>query len=300
MALDEVDARTLESRRCAGLYFCGEMLDAFGPIGGHNFAWAWATGRAAGLAAGAPQALAGHPRHFRHLPLYTAAMRYRTLALAALISFGSIAANAQAPAQPAASGYLLPPKAIVDILDAPPPPTVELSPSRDVVALLDRASMPTIAQLSQPMHRVAGVRINPKTNGPHRPQLSRATHAEVDRRRARSARDGAAESNAVLDRFLARRQALRVYAAARQRHRAVDRRFCHRAGQVDHAGATQRRPSATPCEWVGDGALDAVRIHRARPRCCADDGGADRSQHPGTSRRHRARPHLSGPVDQRA
>jgi predicted flavoprotein YhiN len=27
------------------------MLDAFGPIGGHNFAWAWATGRLAGLAA---------------------------------------------------------------------------------------------------------------------------------------------------------------------------------------------------------------------------------------------------------
>ena len=62
--------------------------------------------------------------------------------------------------QPAASGYLLPPKAIVDILDAPPPPTVELSPSRDVVALLDRASMPTIAQLAQPMHRIAGIRVN--------------------------------------------------------------------------------------------------------------------------------------------
>jgi predicted flavoprotein YhiN len=27
------------------------MLDAFGPIGGHNFLWAWATGRAAGAAA---------------------------------------------------------------------------------------------------------------------------------------------------------------------------------------------------------------------------------------------------------
>ena len=48
VALDEVDLRTLESRRCPGLYFCGEVLDAFGPIGGHNFAWAWATGRAAG------------------------------------------------------------------------------------------------------------------------------------------------------------------------------------------------------------------------------------------------------------
>ena len=51
---------------------------------------------------------------------------------------------------------------------------VELGPSRDVVALLDRASMPTIAQLSQPMHRIAGIRINPRTNGPHRAQLSRA------------------------------------------------------------------------------------------------------------------------------
>jgi predicted Rossmann fold flavoprotein len=53
IALTEVDQKTLESRRVPGLYLCGEMLDAFGPIGGHNFSWAWATGRAAGLAAGA-------------------------------------------------------------------------------------------------------------------------------------------------------------------------------------------------------------------------------------------------------
>lgn len=52
IALDEVDTRTLESKRCPRLYLCGEILDAFGPIGGHNFAWAWATGRSAGLAAG--------------------------------------------------------------------------------------------------------------------------------------------------------------------------------------------------------------------------------------------------------
>jgi predicted flavoprotein YhiN len=51
VALDEVDPGTLESRRCPGLYLCGEMLDAFGPIGGHNFAWAWSTGRLAGLGA---------------------------------------------------------------------------------------------------------------------------------------------------------------------------------------------------------------------------------------------------------
>jgi hypothetical protein len=51
VALEEVDPRTLESRRHKGLFLCGELLDAFGPIGGHNFAWAWATGRLAGLGA---------------------------------------------------------------------------------------------------------------------------------------------------------------------------------------------------------------------------------------------------------
>ena len=48
VALSEVDPRTLESRRHSGLFICGEALDAFGPIGGYNFLWAWATGRAAG------------------------------------------------------------------------------------------------------------------------------------------------------------------------------------------------------------------------------------------------------------
>jgi predicted Rossmann fold flavoprotein len=51
VSLAEVDPRTMESRRHAGLFICGEVLDAFGPIGGYNFLWAWATGRAAGLGA---------------------------------------------------------------------------------------------------------------------------------------------------------------------------------------------------------------------------------------------------------
>jgi hypothetical protein len=79
----------------------------------------------------------------------------------------SSALLAQTP-QPAASGYLVPPKAIVDVLDAPPPPTVELSASGSAMAVLERPSMPSIAELSQPMLRLAGVRINPKTNGLHR------------------------------------------------------------------------------------------------------------------------------------
>jgi predicted Rossmann fold flavoprotein len=51
VSLAEIDPRTMESRRHPGLFLCGEMLDAFGPIGGYNFAWAWVTGRAAGLGA---------------------------------------------------------------------------------------------------------------------------------------------------------------------------------------------------------------------------------------------------------
>jgi predicted Rossmann fold flavoprotein len=56
--LGEVNPRTMESRRHAGLFLCGELLDAFGPIGGYNFYWAWATGRAAGI--GAARAACAH------------------------------------------------------------------------------------------------------------------------------------------------------------------------------------------------------------------------------------------------
>ncbi len=51
VSLDEVDSRTMESRKHRGLFLCGEALDAFGPIGGYNFLWAWATGRVAGTGA---------------------------------------------------------------------------------------------------------------------------------------------------------------------------------------------------------------------------------------------------------
>ncbi|HEX3158282.1 MAG TPA: aminoacetone oxidase family FAD-binding enzyme [Gemmatimonadaceae bacterium] len=53
VSLAEIDPRTMESRVQPGLFLCGEVLDAFGPIGGYNFLWAWATGRAAGRGAAA-------------------------------------------------------------------------------------------------------------------------------------------------------------------------------------------------------------------------------------------------------
>ena len=49
--LEEIDLNTMESRLCKGLYLCGEILDVDGRIGGFNFQWAWASGRAAGFSA---------------------------------------------------------------------------------------------------------------------------------------------------------------------------------------------------------------------------------------------------------
>jgi len=50
--LGDIEPKTLQSKRLSNLYFCGEMLDAFGPIGGTNFLWAFVTGKQAGEAAG--------------------------------------------------------------------------------------------------------------------------------------------------------------------------------------------------------------------------------------------------------
>lgn len=42
--LTEVNAATMESRRCPGLHLVGEILDCEGRLGGFNFQWAWCTG----------------------------------------------------------------------------------------------------------------------------------------------------------------------------------------------------------------------------------------------------------------
>lgn len=53
VALDEVDPRTMASRKVPGLHIAGEILDVDGPIGGFNFQAAFSTGHVAGLAAAA-------------------------------------------------------------------------------------------------------------------------------------------------------------------------------------------------------------------------------------------------------
>ena len=69
--------------------------------------------------------------------------------------------------------YQEPPKAIADLVDALPTPVVELSPAGKAgetrwMLIAQPSGLPTIADLAQPELRLAGLRFNPKTNGPSR------------------------------------------------------------------------------------------------------------------------------------
>jgi len=75
---------------------------------------------------------------------------------------GPAAGGAQGPA---AGGYRLPPAPIPQILDTPPTPAVMVAPDGRTLVLLGRPGMPGIEELAIPELRLAGVRIDPRTNG---------------------------------------------------------------------------------------------------------------------------------------
>ena len=73
----------------------------------------------------------------------------------------------------AQSPYRRPPQVVADVLDAPAPPSVSLNPTRDTLLLVQSDRYPPIVDLAEPFLRLAGLRINPKTNGPARePRVS--------------------------------------------------------------------------------------------------------------------------------
>ncbi len=66
-----------------------------------------------------------------------------------------------------ATPYQQAPPAIQAVLDAPGTPTLLPSPQGDHFLLAEYARQPPIADLAQPMARLAGHRFNPRTRGPH-------------------------------------------------------------------------------------------------------------------------------------
>ncbi len=89
---------------------------------------------------------------------------------------------------PAAAGaqepYRLPPAEIVKIMDAPPLPSALVSPDNSAILLVERPSMPSVAEVGQPMLRLAGYRINPRTNG------SARTNGDIDGLKVETVPDG--------------------------------------------------------------------------------------------------------------
>src|SRR5215210_489259 len=72
----------------------------------------------------------------------------------------------------AQGSYKQPPKEIMDVLNAPAIPSTSISPAKDKIALLEPLRYPSISELAEPMLRLAGLRINPRTNAQHRQPYS--------------------------------------------------------------------------------------------------------------------------------
>jgi hypothetical protein len=88
--------------------------------------------------------------------------------LLALVSVmaGMLVAGGAARGQ---EGYQKPPKAVLDVMNAPVTPRASVGRARDVVLLYSPEPYPPIADVAQPFARLAGLRIDEATNGPHNP-----------------------------------------------------------------------------------------------------------------------------------
>ncbi len=64
--------------------------------------------------------------------------------------------------------YQLPPAEILDLVDVSPTPGIMASPDQRHLLFLQRPSFPSIEEVARPELKLAGVRINPATNGPAR------------------------------------------------------------------------------------------------------------------------------------
>jgi dipeptidyl aminopeptidase/acylaminoacyl peptidase len=110
-------------------------------------------------------------------------MRLRFAILAFLIPFLVVSCDSQSvvPATEdtaAPTGTidesLLPPNAwqspaedVLQVMHAPRLPSVWTAPSGEHLFLADPVLYPSLAELAAPMHKLAGMRVNPATNGPH-------------------------------------------------------------------------------------------------------------------------------------
>jgi len=108
-------------------------------------------------------------------------MRWRHTVLAVLIPFLALSCDQQSPAtddapsstatadaslQPA-NAWKSPPADVLEVLHAPQLPRVWTAPTGEYMLLADPVLYPPLAELGGTMHKLAGMRVNPATNGYH-------------------------------------------------------------------------------------------------------------------------------------
>ena len=65
------------------------------------------------------------------------------------------------------AGYDQPPKAILDVMRAPSPPTAHVSPTQDMILLVSQQDYPPLSRVATPFLRLAGARIEPGNHSKH-------------------------------------------------------------------------------------------------------------------------------------
>ena len=198
----------------------------------------------------------------------------RTAAVMVVVT--GLPGNASAqPSSPNAGGYLVPPDRIVEILDAPPTPRVLVGPARDVAVFIESRSMPPIAWLARPMHRLAGYRIDPRNSGP----WSSARDCGADgpfaspppawRMATRTPAAGPAAAATLATACFAHRRAgteplwggrafspdgshRLLRGPARHRDRAVGRRPLYAVSLARSRAPALNATWGNPCEWLAD------------------------------------------------
>ncbi len=207
----------------------------------------------------------------------------------------SLAMSTTALAQ--TSAYRQPPAPIAQILDSKPTPVPLIDPTRSRMALLDRANLPSIAELAEPDLKLAGYRINPRNNGQANSRVQWLTGLSLQNVAGGAARTVQLAARHPLHRafLVSERPAPRLPRRQARRARAVGRRRRHRQGAPADPADRQCRRDRRSLRLDARQPLAPGPCSPGRTRAGSVGAGHSGPDRPGQRRPHRARPHLSGP-----
>lgn len=109
----------------------------------------------------------GAERNFRLVEMPKPGIPKVVCGLLCLVSMSGAAAGVVPGPAAADDSYLQPPREIVELVDAPVPDRITVSPNGRWALVMRLRGRPTIAERAVPARDLAGIRINTRTNGPY-------------------------------------------------------------------------------------------------------------------------------------